>query len=128
MILGIGIDSVEIARFQDWADYSRQKLLKMFSEHEIDYCLTNPKKSAERFAARFAVREAFYKAFCQMATGHKIPFLTLCRLIWLESDEGQPPVLHVDWQALSVCPEPKTWVSVTHTTEIATVQIIIEKP
>jgi len=126
MICGIGIDSVDIARFNDWSDYPPKKLLKIFSGHEIDYCLKNPKKSAERFSARFAAREAFFKAFCSMKPNHKIPFLTVCKSIWLESKKGHPPQMHVDWHALSVDCAPKVWISITHTGALATVIAIIE--
>ena len=34
---------------------------------EITYCLGIPKKAAERFAARFAAKEAFYKAIAPLA-------------------------------------------------------------
>jgi len=127
MILGIGIDSTEISRFTKWAARPRQELLKIFSEHEIEYCLANPKKSTERFAARFAAREAFYKAFCQMVPGHKIPFLTLCKAIWIESTENQPPRLKAGWKELSIENYPKTWISITHTASEATAIIVLEK-
>ena len=128
MILGIGIDSVNIKRFEPWHNYNHEELLKILSEHEIKYCLENPRKSAERFAARFAAREAFFKAFCQMTPEHNIPFLTICQLIWIKSAKGRPPQLNVNWQALSTFlnPTPKTWISITHTAAAATVIAILE--
>ncbi len=60
MILGIGIDCVDIDRFISWRTFSMQKLHRVFSEQEIAYCLssTHTQISAERFAAHFATREA----------------------------------------------------------------------
>ena len=39
MILGIGIDTVEVIRFGDW--HSRFDLQRLFSESEIAYCRSN---------------------------------------------------------------------------------------
>jgi phosphopantetheine--protein transferase-like protein len=77
MIIGIGLDAVEIKRFQNWHLYSTKRLLRIYSKEEIAYCLAVPAKSAERFAARFAAREALFKALCQ--AGFLTNFLSLCR-------------------------------------------------
>lgn len=58
----IGIDLAEIDRFKHWHRYTNQRLSKLFSEREIAFCQSVPIKSAERFAARFAAKEAFFKA------------------------------------------------------------------
>lgn len=62
MIIGIGIDTVEVARFQRFLDENNQKLLdRLFGPLEQDYC--RPKKqTAACYAARFAAKEAFLKA------------------------------------------------------------------
>jgi len=131
MIRGLGIDSVEISRFTSWAEFPHEKLSRLFSEREIYYCLENPTKSAERFAARFAVREAFFKALAQLAPGNEIPFLSLCKMVKVESTPKAAPQLIVNWPAI----EEKTqknhqnlhcWLSITHTSTTATVMVIIE--
>lgn len=86
MIIGIGIDSVEIERFSHWHRYDRKKLLRIFSEVEIEYCLSNAHKSAERFAVRYAAREALYKALSQAFPTHNIPFLACCKIIAIHKD------------------------------------------
>ena len=63
MIVGIGIDSVEINRFKNWKTYQYVKLRRIFSENEIAYCLAAPTKIDERFALRFAAREAFLSSY-----------------------------------------------------------------
>lgn len=66
MILGIGIDTVEIARFQKFLDEDNQPLLKrLFSVAEQNHC-HKKKQDASCLAARFAAKEAFVKA---MGTG-----------------------------------------------------------
>ena len=62
MIIGLGIDAVEVDRFEHWHTYNHKKLSKFFAQEEIDYCLSLPIKSAERFAVRFAAKEAGMKA------------------------------------------------------------------
>lgn len=63
----IGIDLVEINRFKQWHVYSDCQLSKLFSKQEIIFCRAIPLKSAERFAARFAAKEAFFKALAPYA-------------------------------------------------------------
>jgi holo-[acyl-carrier protein] synthase len=128
MILGIGVDSVEIQRFRSWSLYSRSQLSRIFSEQEITYCLQNPIKSAERFAARFAAREAFFKALSTHKPNHTIPFLTVCRLITIER-EGNVPRLIIDWtQIIDYQPiiSIHTLLSLTHTQKVATAFVVLE--
>jgi holo-[acyl-carrier protein] synthase len=64
MILGIGIDIVEIEKFESLLKKSGERLLNKFA-HPIEKKLS-PKVQNQRYyeywAARFAVREAFAKA------------------------------------------------------------------
>jgi len=62
MIIGTGIDTVEVARFQRFLDQGNQRLLdRLFSPQEQDYCRAK-KQAAACYAARFAAKEAFLKA------------------------------------------------------------------
>ncbi|CAH2031445.1 holo-[acyl-carrier-protein] synthase [Trichlorobacter ammonificans] len=62
MILGIGVDTVEIARFQRFIDEGNQGLLdRLFSPAEQAYCAPR-KQAAASYAARFAAKEALVKA------------------------------------------------------------------
>lgn len=64
MITGIGTDIVEVTRFEAWVQ-EPLKLSTLFTAQEIADCVTpNTDKHhiAERLAARFAAKEAFYKA------------------------------------------------------------------
>jgi holo-[acyl-carrier protein] synthase len=127
MILGIGIDIVNIERFSNWHTYSHQRLLKIFSQEEIDYCLAHNPKSAERFAARFAMKEAFYKAWTS-AGQQPIPFLTLCKKVSVVYANLSSPVLKVHEALLN----PKTHhnlkyhLSLSHSRDSAIAQVIIE--
>jgi len=69
MIIGIGIDLVDVRRFESIIFRWRDRFLKrVFTDKEIKYCNTK-KHPAQRFAARFAAKQAFIKAF--FPKGHK---------------------------------------------------------
>lgn len=62
MILGIGIDIIEIDRIKQSIDqYGDRFLKKVFTQTEIDYSIKK-KNKYQHFAARFAAKEAIYKA------------------------------------------------------------------
>lgn len=128
MIVGIGIDSVEVERFARWVEWPRKKLLRIFSDYEITYCLQNKLLSAQRFAARFAAREAFYKALTQYNPNHQIPFLTLCKLIEVRSSTTQQPLLAFTTHSILGYKVDRVTIhlSITHTEKTATVIIILQ--
>ena len=66
MVIGIGIDIIEIERIKSSIDrFGDYFLSKIYTPIEIDYCNSKANKY-QHFAARFAAKEAIYKA---LATG-----------------------------------------------------------
>lgn len=128
MILGIGIDSVETKRFALWYRYDKQKLLRIFSEQEIEYCLSNLELSAQRFAVRFAAREALYKAISVYCPDHSVPFLTLCHATTIIKEKA--PMIFIDWNILKTyhisANHIKIHISLTHTSQAATAFLVLE--
>lgn len=62
MILGIGIDLVEIARVERLLErHGARAQQRLFTPGEIEYC-SGAGRPGESFAARFAAKEAFFKA------------------------------------------------------------------
>jgi holo-[acyl-carrier protein] synthase len=62
MIIGVGIDIIEIDRIKKSVDdYGDHFLQKVFTEGELAYCLSKSNKY-QHLAARFAAKEAVYKA------------------------------------------------------------------
>jgi holo-[acyl-carrier protein] synthase len=62
MIIGIGIDIVEVKRIQKAIDrWGKNFLNQIFTPQEIDYAQKH-KNPTMHFAARFAAKEAIYKA------------------------------------------------------------------
>ena len=133
MVLGIGIDTVDIARFADWHKKSSEQLQKMLSIEEINYCLnTTPEVSAERFAVRFAAREAFFKAY--QATLHRLQaegsssLLSVNKQIAIQRVDNGLPLLQINWNILlAQHAAPTTHLSLTHTPQTATAMVVIEQ-
>lgn len=125
-MLSLGIDAVEIKRFSHWHKYTKNQLKRIFSDSEINYCLNNPIKSAERFALRFAAKEAFYKAISPLLV-QPITLLQTFKYIQIIKNNGAP-YLYVQWEALNLLPFikcPKVHISLTHTTTTAIAVIAI---
>lgn len=62
MIIGVGIDIIEIDRIRNSVDkYGEHFLKKIFTKTELEYCLSKVDKY-QHLAARFAAKEAIYKA------------------------------------------------------------------
>ena len=62
MVLGIGIDIIEIERVKSSVDrFGESFLKKIYTQTELDYSLSR-KNKYQHLAARFAAKEAIYKA------------------------------------------------------------------
>jgi phosphopantetheine--protein transferase-like protein len=131
MILGIGIDSIEIERFSQWHTYPRTRLRRILSDIEIDYCLRNKAASAERFALRFAAREAFFKALSNYLGAQTPRLLTVCRHMRIEHMPTGGRSIQVDWQKLlpkstHPHPVPSILCTFTHTKTTATAFVMLQ--
>lgn len=126
MIVSVSIDAVDIARFKNWHNYNYKTLKKVFTSSELDYCLKLTIKSSERFAARFAVKEASYKAFNFLLYKYKISFLVWCKAIEIyKKDSG--PEARIDWLSLGIeAQDFKFFVSITHSQNLAIAVFIVE--
>jgi holo-[acyl-carrier protein] synthase len=62
MIVGLGVDIVEIARVQRLiAEHGERALQRLFTPNEVAYC-RGKSRPAQHFAARLAAKEAAFKA------------------------------------------------------------------
>jgi holo-[acyl-carrier protein] synthase len=130
MIVGIGVDTVEIARLTTWVQWSQKQLHRIFTPDEIAYSFQTPAKTVERLAVRFAAKEAFYKAYCASIFPAKpVPFLTLCKAVGVYNTPAPKLQISHDLlrQPLSVLEHAIIHLTCTHTTHTATALIIIEK-
>jgi holo-[acyl-carrier protein] synthase len=124
MIVGTGIDLVEIGRIQNSIDrYGSRFLNRVYTVAEQAYCLRK-RKSAESFAARFAAKEAGAKA---LGTG--ISF----GVNWLEIEvvraPGGRPTLRFHGRAAQIAAAigvARSALSITHTANLAMASVVLE--
>ena len=109
---GIGIDIIEINRF-DQKPYPENENFykKIFHDSEIKYCLNN-KNSDESFAAKFAIKESVIKSI-----NNRIDFLD----ILTDHSNLQPIVSIIDNNSYNFL------VSVSHEKHNAVAVVISEK-
>jgi len=124
MIIGSGIDLVEIERIQHSMDrYGQRFLDRVYTAAEQAYCLRR-RKAAESLAARFAAKEAGAKA---LGTG-------ISRGVnWLEievlREPGGRPSLRFHGRAAEIAARlgaRHAALSITHTATLAMASVVLE--
>jgi holo-[acyl-carrier protein] synthase len=123
MILGVGIDMIEIERVSEKMTRAEGFRELVFSQNEIEYC-EKKKNKFEHYAVRFAAKEAFYKAIGQGWMNG-----TAFNEIEISNDEkGKPSVVLLGNTAdLKIqMGISKIFVSLTHLKTMASAVVIIE--
>jgi len=125
MIISIGIDIIEVYRIRETISRTTRFTERVFTKRERDYCETKGAASAQSYAARFAAKEAFLKA---LKTGWR------GKITWHDieicSDETGVPSLEIKGEAKNILENlgaNKIHLSLSHTTEHAVAQVILEK-
>ncbi len=124
MILGVGIDIIEVARIRTSHEKFGERFLKrILHPNEISYCLSH-RVPAPFLAARFAAKEAISKAF---GTGIG------AQLGWQDvevgrKDSGEPYVIFHEGarKLLAERGARQMLISLSHTQEHATAIAILE--
>jgi holo-[acyl-carrier protein] synthase len=114
MVLGIGIDIIEVTRVRNLAEKKPRFLKRIFTSEEVEYC-SKKKNSHQHLAARFAAKEAFFKAL-----GKRIKW-TDVELYNLPS--GKPQLKIKDKERFSFT---EVHVSVSHLAEYAAAMVVLE--
>ncbi|WP_163538959.1 holo-ACP synthase [Gracilibacillus sp. YIM 98692] len=117
MIIGIGIDIVELNRIEQILQKQPRFLSRILSQREqlLYEQMETPKRKVEFLAGRFAAKEAFSKAY-----GTGIGPVSFQEIEVLKTEAGAP-VVDIDRLA-----EEKVWVSISHSDTYAVAQVIIE--
>jgi holo-[acyl-carrier protein] synthase len=125
MILGLGTDTIEIARIQDSIrQFGTRFLYRVYTPGEIAYCERKKKHSAESYAARFAAKEAAAKA---LGTG--ISRGVAWKEFEVAREPGGRPFLVLSGRALELASQigiRRLSLSLTHSREVATAIVIAE--
>lgn len=87
MVLGIGIDIIEIVRVERALERRGRLLERLFTPKEIAYCMDRGRPGAS-LAARFAAKEAVRKACSSVLPGEILPWLD----VEVYMDGGRPMV------------------------------------
>ncbi len=125
MIVSIGIDIIEVYRISETLARTPRFAERVFTERERNYCDAKGAAAAQSYAARFAAKEAFLKAlktgWSGKITWHDIEIL---------NDELGVPNLKISGEAREIMEKmgaDKFHLSMSHTTDHATAQVILEK-
>ncbi len=125
MILSIGIDIIEVYRIRETISRTPRFVERVFTTQERTYCESKGAAAAQSYAARFAAKEAFLKA---LKTGWR------GKITWhdieIVSGESGVPSLKIKDEAKKILDNlgaNAIHLSLSHTTEHAVAQVILEK-
>jgi holo-[acyl-carrier protein] synthase len=125
VIVSIGIDIIEVARIREVLLRTPRFLERVYTQRERAYCDSRGAVSAQHYAARFAAKEAALKA---LQTGWR------GGISWqdveVSAHESGAPYLIFTGQVLEVFEKfgaTNTHLSMSHTTQHAIAQVILER-
>ncbi len=115
MVLGLGIDIIEIERIKYSVDKFKDHFLnKIYTQSELEYCLSK-KNKYQHLAARFTAKEAVFKA---LSTGIQ------SKIGWkdieiINEHHGQP-VVYLKGKIEKLIPSDQTiTISISHSRDFA---------
>ena len=84
----VGMDLTEIQAVADSINtFGDRYIRRIYTDHEIEYCVSEPEHAAARFAARFAAKEAVVKVL-------------------------RPVDVRPDWKSIEVRRDPQGWCEI----------------
>ena len=124
MILGIGIDHIEVERVKARINDNEGLREKLFTPREIEYC-ESKKFAAQHYAARFAAKEAFFKA---VGTGWRNG-MAFDEVEITNDDLGRPDLVLHGRAGKTIRENEVTniQVSLSHTKDFASAIVTLEK-
>jgi holo-[acyl-carrier protein] synthase len=121
MILGIGVDMVEVADLARRLE--RSTIANAFSEAERAYAEARPERRDAVLATRWAAKEAFAKA---LGTGIRAQW-PLNQIEVVRQEGGAPTIQLGPAVAGLVAPEATVHLSLSHTPAYAIAVVVIER-
>ncbi len=124
MIIGIGVDIVEIERFRKVMERLKYRfMLRVFTHEEQQFCLAY-RDPVPHFAARFAAKEALFKA---LGTGWARGVTWLDAEVRREKQGGPAMVLYGEAERLSAGKGTnKVHLSLSHSDQWTVAAVILE--
>jgi holo-[acyl-carrier protein] synthase len=114
MVKGIGIDMIEVDRIKKTAEKNPKFLERIFTSHEVSYCLKKRNKY-QHLAARFAAKEAFFKAIGRRINWKDVELIN--------APSGKPQLKIKSKERFSFV---EADVSISHLKEYAVAMVILE--
>ena len=124
MIIGIGVDIVEVHRIRNALRGTQRMQERVFTEEEIQFC-TSRKRQYQHFGGRFAAKEAALKA---LGTGWSRGIRW--KEVEITDDETGKPILTFHGKAKEIFEQLSArtaWISITHSPDHAVAMVILEK-
>lgn len=123
MIIGTGIDIVELKRFEEILKRREDKFLtRVYTAEEREECTSNSGLSVQRLAGKFAAKEAFLKALgTGLAQGVSWQDLSVI------SGRRERPELHLKGRASEIaasCKMEMAHLSISHS-ELSAVAVVV---
>jgi holo-[acyl-carrier protein] synthase len=125
MIISIGVDIVEVYRIRETIERTPRFVERVYTQDEQRYCDSKGAAAAASYAGRFAAKEAFLKA---LKTGWR------GKISWHDvevvSDPDGVPAFMIKGEAkrlLELLGTERVHLSISHTTEHAVAQVVLEK-
>lgn len=124
MVIGLGIDMIEVERIESRISNNNGFKELVFSADEITYCEAQ-KYKFEHYAARFAAKEAFFKA---MGTGWAEGTL-FSEIEVVHAETGKPQFKFYGDTLITInaMQTGNISLSLTHIKSVASAVVIIEK-
>ena len=123
MIIGVGIDIIEVERVAEKISKDNGFREKVFSKSEIDFCEEKGATKAQHYAARFSAKEAFLKA-----TGMGMLLSNeLNEIEVIVNGEGKPNINLTG--KLSLLTKERKWsihLSLSHVSSMSCAVVVIE--
>ena len=125
MIISIGIDIIEVSRVRETIARTPRFAERVFTEAERAYCESRGAAAAQHYAARFAAKEAALKALQTGWSGG---------IAWQDVEvaakESGAPIIFFHGRALELYEATganAAHISISHTTQHAIAEVILEK-
>jgi holo-[acyl-carrier protein] synthase len=124
VIVGVGIDLVDIARVDRLLDAKGERALRrLFTVDEVSYALSRP-LPAQHLAARLAAKEAAFKALSGNSLARGIGWR---EIEVVRGDHGPTLALHGRGaERAAELGVSEIWVSLTHTATTAGAVVVLE--
>ncbi len=123
MIIGVGIDIVEVDRMGRSLDDKDGLLDEIFTSSEIEYC-RKKRFPAEHFAARFCAKEALFKALGEGYRGGMS-----WREIEIQNDDSGKPQIVISGKVKRLADSLQVgsiFLSISHSRQYAIANVIVE--